>query len=612
MLPQRGDLPRASDVGSQYAAEVPGPALPTVHRTLASAYPTRSQTRRCTGPPRRSRATPTVGAAPYAPPAVLRLPPPEGPRDEQLHQGTVRCHRARGLLAPPRWDAVDREVDATQRGAGDQGARTPRLRAPRHRASAHRTDGGGLPRPDQLHRPHVLGRPGRGRRPRPRGASGFIEVVTHFGGHPLGLRGDGLFAGFSPATRRSPRPWRSAPAPSRSTASRTRSTPGSTSAASPASRRERVSTTATSPSSAPATHERSEVNPLGFAANFAAKCEKKANSWEVVVGEGLARPAADVPTSTSTPTPRRSTHRDYQRKYYHFYDYRWRRTLPAPARRRRAPQRHTHLPHLPAAKETDHVHACTAQPLRHHTRPLRHHAPARSSSTASPRPAAAASPTPSTAPSPRSPTTPSTAARTSPTTATTAPTRGGTTTTRSHRHVEAMEKRVPQVRLPPGRRRLRPVLGRRHRHRARQVQDRHLPSPRPGSAARRRASTAASAHRPVAGGSPRPTCTSTTTCASPTATTGTPPSTPSPPSPRGPRTGSPPTPSGASAAAGRSRGSTPLRRNRTASPPGARRPRTSPTRSPPTGASKPWTRWRTGSGSPTPRPPSSPPGSASS
>ncbi|WP_050669004.1 hypothetical protein [Luteipulveratus halotolerans] len=28
--------------------------------------------------------------------------------------------------------------------------------------------------------------------------SGFIEVVTLFGGHPLGLRGDGLFAGFSP------------------------------------------------------------------------------------------------------------------------------------------------------------------------------------------------------------------------------------------------------------------------------------------------------------------------------------------------------------------------------------------------------------------------------
>src|SRR3712207_9107847 len=28
--------------------------------------------------------------------------------------------------------------------------------------------------------------------------SGFIQVVARLGGHPLGLRGDGLFAGFSP------------------------------------------------------------------------------------------------------------------------------------------------------------------------------------------------------------------------------------------------------------------------------------------------------------------------------------------------------------------------------------------------------------------------------
>src|SRR3989337_16659 len=31
--------------------------------------------------------------------------------------------------------------------------------------------------------------------------SGFVEVVTRFGGHPLGLRGDGLFAGFTPGDR---------------------------------------------------------------------------------------------------------------------------------------------------------------------------------------------------------------------------------------------------------------------------------------------------------------------------------------------------------------------------------------------------------------------------
>lgn len=40
----------------------------------------------------------------------------------------------------------------------------------------------------------------------------------------------------------------------------------------------------------------SEVNVLGFAANFASKCEKAAHSWEVVAGESLAEllPPQDV------------------------------------------------------------------------------------------------------------------------------------------------------------------------------------------------------------------------------------------------------------------------------------------------------------------------------
>jgi adenylate cyclase len=41
--------------------------------------------------------------------------------------------------------------------------------------------------------------------------------------------------------------------------------------------------------------EHSEINPLGFAANFAAKCEKTANLWEIVVGEGLAEVLPDNP-----------------------------------------------------------------------------------------------------------------------------------------------------------------------------------------------------------------------------------------------------------------------------------------------------------------------------
>ncbi|WP_157508749.1 hypothetical protein [Luteipulveratus halotolerans] len=74
--------------------------------------------------------------------------------------------------------------------------------------------------------------------------------------------------------------------------------------------------------------EGSEINPLGFAANFAAKCEKKAKSWEIIVGEGLRDllPAYDY--LQKHPDSPKQYERDGQRKSYHFYEYHWRRTLP--------------------------------------------------------------------------------------------------------------------------------------------------------------------------------------------------------------------------------------------------------------------------------------------
>ena len=158
--------------------------------------------------------------------------------------------------------------------------------------------------------------------------SGFIEVVTLFGGHPLGLRGDGLFAGFSPGrpditgamalaacafaldgVENEVNPWLDERGIARVQA-RAGLDYGDTTFVRSGSR------------------ERSEINPLGFAANFAAKCEKKAKSWEVVAGQGLH----DLLPSYSyfnehEDSPKEYT-RDYQRKSYKFYDYRWRNTLP--------------------------------------------------------------------------------------------------------------------------------------------------------------------------------------------------------------------------------------------------------------------------------------------
>lgn len=72
----------------------------------------------------------------------------------------------------------------------------------------------------------------------------------------------------------------------------------------------------------------SEVNVLGFAANFAAKCEKTALSWEVVAGEGLV---AHIPDKTlfdeHDKSPKRYEHNG-RVKPYAYYDVRWQHLLP--------------------------------------------------------------------------------------------------------------------------------------------------------------------------------------------------------------------------------------------------------------------------------------------
>lgn len=158
--------------------------------------------------------------------------------------------------------------------------------------------------------------------------SAFVETVQSFGGHPLGLRGDGLFAGFSPGDP--------AFTATMALSACAFALDGVESEVNPWLERQGIARIQARAGLdyGPITFvrsgsgEASEINPLGFAANFAAKCEKTANSWEIVAGHGLR---TLVPTCSSFAehenSPKKYT-RDYETKEYRFYDYRWRNTLP--------------------------------------------------------------------------------------------------------------------------------------------------------------------------------------------------------------------------------------------------------------------------------------------
>lgn len=166
--------------------------------------------------------------------------------------------------------------------------------------------------------------------------TGFVEVISAWGGYPLGLRGDGLFAGFSPG-----------PALSGGRATPEFSACMALSACAFAldAVDNGVNPWLTERGMAPVqaragldfgpitfvrsgNHERSEINPLGFAANFAAKCEKAAKSWEIVVGQNLTELFPDYAHFVKHPKSPKEYDRNYERRFYHFYHYRWRNTLP--------------------------------------------------------------------------------------------------------------------------------------------------------------------------------------------------------------------------------------------------------------------------------------------
>jgi adenylate cyclase len=158
--------------------------------------------------------------------------------------------------------------------------------------------------------------------------TGFIEVVSAFGGFPLGLRGDGLFAGFGPGD-----PQVAAVCALGACAFALNAVENGVNP--------RLDTLGIHRVQARAgldygritfvrtgSRRQNEINPTGFAANFAAKCEKKAKSWEIVIGEGIAQQLPDAATFVEHPDSPKPYQRDYERRYYRFYDYRWRKTLP--------------------------------------------------------------------------------------------------------------------------------------------------------------------------------------------------------------------------------------------------------------------------------------------
>ncbi len=156
--------------------------------------------------------------------------------------------------------------------------------------------------------------------------AGFVETVLRHGGYPLGLRGDGLFAGFGPGD-----PQVGASCALAASAFALNAVKENVNPRLEQMGVARVQARAgldfgqiTFVRTGSVGH--SEINPVGFAANFASKCEKKALSWEIVTGENLAGLFPDATQFTKLDPPKTYT-RDHVTKSYHFYDYRWPGTL---------------------------------------------------------------------------------------------------------------------------------------------------------------------------------------------------------------------------------------------------------------------------------------------
>lgn len=158
--------------------------------------------------------------------------------------------------------------------------------------------------------------------------SGFTDVVQKLGGHVLGLRGDGLLAGFGPVAD----PCIAVSAASMACAAaldavQTILNPQLKLAGMQPVVARAGADYGTAVFVKSGNEKVNEVNVIGFATNFAAKCEKKAAAWEMVVGEGLAAYIQDHDwLREHDDSPKRYT-RNYLTESYSFYKFSWPRAL---------------------------------------------------------------------------------------------------------------------------------------------------------------------------------------------------------------------------------------------------------------------------------------------
>lgn len=151
------------------------------------------------------------------------------------------------------------------------------------------------------------------------------EVVQESGGHVLGLRGDGLMAGWGDPTSDAHADIALAMAASAFSLDAVQNSLNQTlqmSGIAPVQIRAgadwgNVCFVRTG------TEDASEINIVGHPANFAAKCEKHAKAWEIVVGEGAAQGIDTSYLTRHERSPKTYTH-EGERREYHFYDLRWR------------------------------------------------------------------------------------------------------------------------------------------------------------------------------------------------------------------------------------------------------------------------------------------------
>lgn len=158
--------------------------------------------------------------------------------------------------------------------------------------------------------------------------SGFALVVRDLGGHVLGLRGDGLYAGFGPHEDEA----------------LVTSCAGLAAAVAldvvEAGVNNELRKRGIAPLQARAgidygdvtfvrsgVSNASEVNVVGFSANFAAKAEKIANSWEVVVGEGFMTTLPSSALISNHPKSPKPFQRDGEVRRYRYGELRWRSTV---------------------------------------------------------------------------------------------------------------------------------------------------------------------------------------------------------------------------------------------------------------------------------------------